>query len=314
MQRVQVPYPPTVEAHAPDTEPSFVAPAYGFGLFVHHDAELGSIVSHAGGYPGFGSHMAWHPTTGLGVIGLGNLRYAPVRPVVAEALAALVRAEAAPRRRVVAMPATTAARAAVEALIGGWDDARADDLFAMNMDLDEPREARRAAVAKVVEELGPLHPDPSRPVVSASPAELDWWLRGQRGWVRVVVLVTPEPTPRVQALKITGVGDPSPALRSLAERVLALAADAAPRWPDDLPLGPDLDAAAIERALRAGGARFGAMRLGLPTAGDGRSSTTFELDTDRGRADLKVGLDSATGAVTAASLLVREREAPPEAW
>jgi CubicO group peptidase (beta-lactamase class C family) len=33
--------------------------------------------SHAGGYPGPGTHMA-APATGLGVIGLGNLRYAPV--------------------------------------------------------------------------------------------------------------------------------------------------------------------------------------------------------------------------------------------
>ena len=40
------------------------------------------------------------PRPASGVIGLGNLRYAPVRPVVAEQLRALVLADAVPRRRV----------------------------------------------------------------------------------------------------------------------------------------------------------------------------------------------------------------------
>ena len=94
--RLVVPSLPARPAHA---APVVDVMGYGFGLVVHADTELGTIVSHAGGYPGFGSHMAWHPATGLGVIGLGNLRYAPVRPVVAEQLRALVLADAVPRRR-----------------------------------------------------------------------------------------------------------------------------------------------------------------------------------------------------------------------
>ena len=50
--------------------------AYGFGLFVEEHPGLGRIVSHSGGYPGFGSNMRWHPATGIGIIALGNSTYA----------------------------------------------------------------------------------------------------------------------------------------------------------------------------------------------------------------------------------------------
>lgn len=128
------------------------------------------------------------------------------------------------------------------------------------------------------------------------------------------ILVTPEHSPRIQALTITPVGDPSPALRALAERILALAAEAAPSWPDDLPLASALDRQALERALRAAGPCFGRLRLGSPSDGDGHTASAFELEGERGRAELKVGMDPGAGTVTEVSLLVKAREAAPEAW
>ena len=49
---------------------------YGFGLFTEETSAWGRLVYHSGGYPGFGSHMRWHPETGLGVIVLANSTYA----------------------------------------------------------------------------------------------------------------------------------------------------------------------------------------------------------------------------------------------
>lgn len=314
MQQVQRAFGQEVPAHAPDAEPKIESGGYGFGLFVVQDLDLGTTVSHAGGYPGFGSHMAWHPGTGLGVIGLANLRYAPIRTVVAEMLAMLVRAEVAPRRRVVPAPAVAAFRPLVEGLLGRWDDGVADAAFAMNMDLDEPRDVRRSAAEKLAAELGPFQQDPARPDHSASPADLTWWLRGERGWLRLSILVTPEPEPRIQQLALRPVGDPSPTIVGAAERLLACAAEPAPAWPADLPMGGEVDAAAVLHALRAGGARFGAMRLGLPIEGDGRVSSTFEIESDRGHPELKVGIDPETGALTSATLLVRTRQVPAEGW
>ena len=70
----------------PPAAPSY----YGFGLFVDEDPALGRVVSHSGGYPGFGSNMRWHPATGLGVIALGNGTYAPMYALAELVLRALL--------------------------------------------------------------------------------------------------------------------------------------------------------------------------------------------------------------------------------
>ena len=291
MQQVQRAFDAEIRAHAPDAEPVVLAGGYGFGLFIASDPDLGTVVSHSGGYPGFGSNMAWHPATGLGVIALGNLRYAPVSGPAGEALLGLVREGHVPRRVVRPAPIVERFRNVAEGLLARWDDAIADEAFAMNLDLDEPRDLRRAAVEKVASDLGPFRRDAERTPTSWSAAHLRWWLRGERGWVEVEILVTPEAAPRLQTLRVTPVGDPSPALATAAERLLASAAEPAPGWPSDLARGEGLDLAAVERALRVGAARFGAMRLGRPTSGDGRLTTTWDLATDRGRATLKLTLD-----------------------
>ena len=78
--------------------------------------------------------------------------------------------------------------------------------------------------------------------------------------------------------------------------------------------GPDVDVPAVERSLRAAAARFGPMRLGLPTAGDGRTTATFDVDGQDGKAGLTVTIDPDGGAVTALALVTAEQEAPAEAW
>jgi CubicO group peptidase (beta-lactamase class C family) len=314
MQQIQRAFGTEVRSGAPDAEPVVFAGGYGFGLFVATDPDHGTVVSHSGGYPGFGSNMTWHPSTGLGVIALGNLRYAQVTGASREALLGLVREGHAARRSVRPAPVVERFRDVAEGLLAHWDDAVADRAFAMNLDLDEPRDLRRAAVEKVAADLGPFRRDEGRAAVSASAAHLRWWMRGERGWAELEILVTPEAEPRLQTFRITPLGDPAPALVAAAELVLAAAAEPAPAWPSNLARGDVLDLAAVKPALRAGAARFGTMRLGLPTAGDGRATTTWDLVTDRGRATLKLTLDPDTGAVTEAALKAARRMPPDDAW
>ena len=226
----------------------------------------------------------------------------------------LVRTGVAPRRRVVPTPAVGRFRGVAEGLLSGWDDAVADAAFAMNMDLDEPRDLRRAAVERVAAELGPFRPDDRVPASAASPAHLSWWLRGERGRAKVEILVTPEPEPRIQTLRITPVGEPDPALRVAAERILGVGGDAVPAWPSGLPASDTLDTEAVVRATRAGDAVFGAMHLGLVIAGDGRTTSTWELATDRGRATIRVDMDPPSGVVTAVELRAAARKMEPEGW
>ena len=266
-----------LDAHAAHLAPTVLAGGYGFGLAAMSDAELGTTINHGGGYPGFGSYMTWHPASGIGIVGLANLRYASPRAVGDRQLAALVAADGVVRRRVRPSAATEASRPIVMSLLHGWDDAVADGAFAMNVDLDQPRAARRAAMEAAVEAIGPLEPDPDRPDESWSPAHAAWWLRGPGGWLRVEVLTTPEPRPTIQTLALHIVRTPSAALQAAAEALAASTGTDAPAWPDDLRAADGTDTGEIRRSLRAAAARFGALGLGLPVDGDGTASATWEL-------------------------------------
>jgi len=324
MQQMHRMLPGAIAAHAAHEAPTLETAGYGFGLFMVSKADLGTRVSHGGGYPGFGSYMTWHPATGLGLIALGNLRYAPVHAAAGEELEALVWATVVPQRRLRPLPTVDAFQPVVEGLLAHWDDTVADAAFAMNMDLDEPREMRREAVEKLALDLGPFRAADDRPVTADSPAHRRWWLRGERGWIRASILVTPEPEPRLQRMDLVGVVDPSSALVDGAERLLeAGGAPGGEAWPGDVAAASTLDFGTVVRSLHAASARLGTLRLGLPSAGDGTTTVTFDVfgdamagqDTgEAAPAALSLTLDPVTGEVTALSLKISEREAPVEAW
>jgi len=258
--------------------------------------------------------MIWHPSSGVGVVGASNLRYGPVHELTRNLLVDLVKADDLPRRTLRVAPAVDAHRATVMALLESWDDTAADRAFAMNMDLDEPRDARRAAVAKAVEQVGgPFRPDASRDEVSVSAAHRRWFLRGERGWLQVMVLVSPEPEPRIQAMRVTPILDPSPALTGVAERLLA--ASTGGSWPDGLDSKDDLDRSTALRGLRvlAAWAGDGTPALGTLIAGDGETTATWELGTPV-VGTLRIALDKETGALAAAEASAPDRPPRMEPW
>ena len=297
-----------------DADPEPDGGAYGLGLFILDHLRWGRIVGHSGGYPGFGSNMRWHAPSGLGVVVLANGRYAPSSLLARDLLLSLLDADAVPSRRVRPNTATEAARAAVEGLLERWDDAVAAGLFAMNVDLDEPLGLRREAMARLRTVHGRLVPDPAEEPVSHSPFQLLWWMCGERGRLKVEILLSPELPPRVQALILTSVPEPSPALLAAAERIagaLVVSEGEAPAWPAELAIDESLDPAVLSRALRATEARFGAVRLGAVIAGDGEREATFRLDCTRGHLDLALTRDPGTGQLTKVRLRP-ERLAPAD--
>ncbi|HTX01813.1 MAG TPA: serine hydrolase domain-containing protein [Acidimicrobiales bacterium] len=86
--------PPDAET---DADPAL--DCYGFGLATFVERDGARSVGHSGGLPGFGSHMHWLPAHGLGVVGLANRTYAPMRLAVCEALRLLRDSGSAPPRR-----------------------------------------------------------------------------------------------------------------------------------------------------------------------------------------------------------------------
>lgn len=178
-----------------------VAEGYGYGLRVDVEPSTGLVVHHSGGYPGYGSHMRWHPDTRWGVVALANRTYAPVRVACAEALRVIVGDAAQEARRVRSVdrlwPQTRQAMQLAEALLVDWDDASLDARAAGNLDLDQARPERRAAWAALG--AGSVRRDPTS-VTSRSPAHACWRVDTDGGAVDLEVLMTGEREPRIQLL------------------------------------------------------------------------------------------------------------------
>ena len=141
----------------------------------------------------------------------------------------------------------------------------------MNVDLDEPLERRRAEIERLREVHGRLEVDPDEPATSFSSFDRTWWCEGERGRVRVEMLLSPEPEPRIQALNLTSAPEPptGPGGSRGRRRRGDLGRTVGRRCPTTLAdaLAPAVDQVALERAIRAAGARFGPV---TPRAGHGR--------------------------------------------
>ncbi|MDN6190933.1 MAG: beta-lactamase family protein [Brevibacterium sp.] len=133
---------------------------YGFGLQPRLDSRFGRVVCHSGGYPGYGSHMRWYPDLDLSIVVFGNTTYYPAERVVRNVIDAgwtsatgtpdleLTRTSTAvPAPHYPAAPAQSETVLRAANLVIDFDDTVADELFTVNMDLDEPRAERRERFA-----------------------------------------------------------------------------------------------------------------------------------------------------------------------
>jgi len=305
--------PPAVERLPGD--PAAGGPeSYGFGLFVEEHPVHGRIVSHSGGYPGFGSNMCWHPGTGIGAIVLANGTYAPAPVLAARLLTAMIgpapparaagRAAAYPAAPAGPWPATLAAQREANKLLYRWNDARADRLFSENVALDEPYPERRQRIGLVRERIGVFGEDRKRPPEFDSPAHCRWWLRGDHGTVQAEIKLTPERDPRVQSLTLAVPPAPGSPLAQTLESLISLLNGGARDWPSAIPVSVQVDTALLLRQFRMAAAWAGRCHPGAFRAGNGERSTSVELDGETARLVLAVVVDAA-GHLRQADLTLR---------
>ena len=161
---------------------------YGFGLNLRDDHELGTVVAHAGGLPGYGSNMRWIGGTGTGAIALANATYAPMSVLTLRMLLLLHEHDEVPQRTSARTEVLDARCRALIALLNAWDDDTARALFADNMEPDDPFPRRAAAAAALLERHGPLEVV----AVHASSATLGTVeVRGQHAPFRIMVELAP---------------------------------------------------------------------------------------------------------------------------
>jgi len=292
----------------PPAAPSY----YGFGLFVDEDPALGRVVSHSGGYPGFGSNMRWHAPTGVGVIALGNGTYAAMYALAELVLKALLTrsatyhvalAPAAGEPVGAPWPETLTAADAVNGLLNDWDDAAAEALFSENVALDRPYRERRADLALLRSRIGSFTVDQERPAESDTPAHRRWWLAGEHGTVAAAIQLNPQRPPRVQSLALAI----PPAAGSVLARALAAVLDwlnghtDAP-WPASLPFAPGADGSLITRRLRMAATWAGPVAPGAYQAGDGSGALTVELIGAHATVTLSLLVNAATSELRQADV------------
>jgi CubicO group peptidase (beta-lactamase class C family) len=280
------------------------APGYGFGLFVDSSVRWGTIVSHPGGYPGFGSCMCWHPASGLGVVMLANSTYAKVSQPCREALEMLLQERRVPARRLRPWPESATLRGDVARLLADWDDALANRVFAVNMDLDMPRDRRRADIAHALDSVGGVA-DVETPVEleAQSPSQLTWWLQGGAGRLRVHIGLSPESPPKIQTLTVDGVPDPAEDVARTARSLVAAFNDEPAVWPGTLQVATGVDASSMLHLATAVRALDGPLEV-LPgaVAGDGDRTATFKLSSGSAFWQLEITLTADGATVEACEL------------
>lgn len=192
--------------------PADAGPSYGWGLVAEQDARHGTIVSHSGGYPGFGAHMRWHTGSGTGVVVLENARYSGALRAATAGLTAVLDStrttaagpESWAELSLQLWPQTVAAREAAEQLLRGRPEA-VERIASDNLHLDETLARRADGATTIATRIG-LSPDApmAEPAaaISESRAHLVWTVRGTVGSARCEIRVTPEAVPRLQTLVI----------------------------------------------------------------------------------------------------------------
>ncbi len=127
---------------------------YGYGLRIRNCHRMGRVVAHSGGLPGYGSHMRWAVERGIGMVAVSNVTYAPMARLTQDVFELILERGAFPTQPPLDAPLVHEFAERLVALLGSWDDAAADDLFADNVAPDEHYERRRAQAARWCAECG----------------------------------------------------------------------------------------------------------------------------------------------------------------
>jgi D-alanyl-D-alanine-carboxypeptidase/D-alanyl-D-alanine-endopeptidase len=186
----------------PDPLPGTRAPqpsAYGYGLTHSSDALLGMRIHHAGGLPGYGSHVLMLPERGWGVFAFGNRTYAPMSRLTLH-IAEMLHAASSPLP--VAAPSPQLKRA-IDAVVTAYGSGRieaGDRPFAVNFLLDTPARLRDAELAGLKERLGegrlesiaPIHALAGRFVLACT-----------KGRLNGIVTLSPEADGGIQKLVLS---------------------------------------------------------------------------------------------------------------
>ena len=181
-----------------EEKPCPVPSAYGKGMSAASDCELGLVLSHSGGYPGYGSYVLLLPERGVGIFAFSNLTYNAPVPQVWKTALALDEAGAIPARKHPVSPMLAEGYRAAGAIYRAGDVMAVENRLAMNFLMDRSAETWRKDLADLKAKTGDCVTDaPIAPTGNMS-GTFTW--RCERGGIEGEVLLAPNPTPAIQEL------------------------------------------------------------------------------------------------------------------
>ncbi len=177
--------------------------AYGMGLRVAADCDLGLTLSHGGGYPGYGSHMMLMPDFGVGVFVFTNRTYNGGAGAAWDAAVALHKAGALVRRTLPVSGHLTAAYAAAGAMYRSGRVDAGGNLLAMNFLMDRSAENWARELARLKTQVGAC--DTNAPVTATGALSGAFAWRCERGRLEGQILLAPTTPAGIQALRFNPV-------------------------------------------------------------------------------------------------------------
>jgi CubicO group peptidase (beta-lactamase class C family) len=182
----------------PDGSPCPVAVAYGMGLRVSADCELGQVLAHGGGYPGYGSYMILMPDRRTGLFAFANRTYAGPSAPLLEAASTLVRAGLAPVRPLETSDILAERYVDLGRIWAAGDVSVARDRLAMNFLMDRSVENWRTVLDLLKADAGACATDAPITPTGALSGTFRWTC--DKGVVDGRLLLAPTTPVTIQAL------------------------------------------------------------------------------------------------------------------
>ena len=174
------------------------ASAYGMGMIVAVDCDLGVTLSHGGGYPGYGSHVLLLPDYGVGIFALANRTYAGPRAPVWDAAVAIQKAGLLNSRPTKVDDSLAGAYSAVAKMYASGGVTSAGDVLAMNFLLDRSADGWTRELAGLRAQVGNC--ETNAPLVATGALSGDFTWRCEHGRLKGSLLLAPTRPPRIQSL------------------------------------------------------------------------------------------------------------------
>ncbi|HEY2944393.1 MAG TPA: serine hydrolase domain-containing protein [Vicinamibacteria bacterium] len=180
------------------------AVAYGMGMNVAMDCDLGLTLSHGGGYPGYGSHVLLLPNRGTAIFAFANRTYAGPSVAVWDAALALDKAGLLGRERDLPVSSDLAAAyAVVGGIYAAGDVAAGRDHLAMNFLLDRDAGGWAREIARLKAQVGDC--DTTEPLAPTGALSADFTWRCAHGRLKGSLTLAPTRPPRIQEWSVAPV-------------------------------------------------------------------------------------------------------------